>query len=399
MGRLTPDGDRSALSAVTELARQAVRPPSPEQVERGLRTLRARLAAAGVRRHAGWRLALGAAVILVLTIGLWGAPALRNRWSPAPPPVALDWIEGGTLLDGGYLSESGHTGIRLSFNEGSTFALAPGTRGRLREVSSVGARFAIEEGEAGFQITPNVARRWSVEAGPFLVTVKGTVFKVSWDPASERFELVLRRGHVVVDGPAAGGGIPLRAGQRLVVVLPRGQVLITDDAATDDSGPRAPTAAPVAAPPIKRAASRPTVAIASAPPAAAGRTEPRRWAELLAAGRWDQILAEADRDGSDAVLKTAASEDLLALADAARYRRRIDLARAALLAERRRFPNSTRALDALFLLGRVEELSPGGAARALADYDAYLARAPRGPYAAEALGRKTILMKGLAHGP
>jgi len=398
MGKLTPDGGRSALSAVTELARQAVRPPSPEQVERGLRTLRARLAAAGARRHAGWRLALGAAVILVLAIGLWGAPALRNRWSPAPPPVALDWIEGGTLLDGGYLSESGHTGIRLSFNEGSTFVLAPGTRGRLREVSSVGARFAIEEGEAGFQITPNVARRWSVEAGPFRVTVKGTVFKVSWDPASERFELVLRRGHVVVDGPSAGGGIPLRGGQRLVVVLPRGQVLITDDAAADESGPRAPAAQPVAAPPVKHAAPRPAVAIASVPPAA-GRSEPRRWTELLAAGRWDQILAEADRDGTDAVLKTAASEDLLALADAARYRRRIDLARAALLAQRRRFPNSARALDALFLLGRVEELSPGGAARALADYDAYLARAPRGPYAAEALGRKTILMKGLAHGP
>jgi len=141
MGRLTPEGDRSALSAVTELARDSVRPPSPEHIERGLRTLRARLAASRARRHAGWRLSLGAAVILLLVIGLWGAPALRSRWAPAQPAVALDWIEGGTLLDGGYLSESGHAGIRLSFNEGSTFVLAPGTRGRLREVSSVGARF------------------------------------------------------------------------------------------------------------------------------------------------------------------------------------------------------------------------------------------------------------------
>ncbi len=73
----------------------------------------------------------------------------------------------------------------------------------------------------------------------------------------------------------------------------------------------------------------------------------------------------------------------------------MDLARAALLAQRRRFPGSPRALDALFLLGRVEELSPDGAARAIAFYDDYLARAPRGGYAAEALGRKMILTNDL----
>ena len=89
----------------------------------------------------------------------------------------------------------------------------------------------------------------------------------------------------------------------------------------------------------------------------------------------------------EASLNKASSEDLFALADAARYRRRPDLALAALLAERRRFPNAPRALDALFLLGRVEE-SRGGESRALAWYEEYLVRAPTGAYAAEALGRK-----------
>jgi hypothetical protein len=79
---------------------------------------------------------------------------------------------------------------------------------------------------------------------------------------------------------------------------------------------------------------------------------------------------------------------LFALADAARYRRRVDLARAALLAQRRRFPGSPRAL---FLLGRVEEARGGGMAQAIRWYDEYLAQAPMGAYAAEALGRKMTI--------
>jgi TolA-binding protein len=96
-----------------------------------------------------------------------------------------------------------------------------------------------------------------------------------------------------------------------------------------------------------------------------------------------------------ATLDKASSDDLLALADAARYRRRMDLARDALLAERRRFPDSPRALDAAFLLGRVEEASDSGIRRALEWYDAYLMRAPTGTYASEALGRKMTLTSKL----
>jgi len=92
-----------------------------------------------------------------------------------------------------------------------------------------------------------------------------------------------------------------------------------------------------------------------------------------------------------ATLESASSDDLLALADAARYRRRTDLARDALLAERRRFPGSPHALDAAFLLGRVEEASDQGLARAIQWYDEYLMRAPTGTYASEALGRKMTL--------
>ena len=64
-------------------------------------------------------------------------------------------------------------------------------------------------------------------------------------------------------------------------------------------------------------------------------------------------------------------------------------------AERRRFPASPRALDAIFLLGRVEESGEHGTARAIAYYDEYLALVPSGAYAAEALGRKMTLANEL----
>ena len=397
--------DDSALSALVELSRNAVRPPSEAQLELGLIELRERVGEVRSRGRAWRRMSLlGGAAALLFVAGVWGVSVLRNNWMTSGP-VAVDRIEGGALLDGGYLSESGHAGIGVFFNEGSSFVLAPGTRGRLRELSKDGARFAIEDGAASFQITPNAARRWSVEAGPFLVTVKGTVFKVAWDPSSERFELLLRRGRVVVNGPVAGGAIPLRAGQHLIIVLPRAETLITEEPSgepsenspEDEAARRSPPSeapAGATAPNAKHPSTRTNMA---GPPArlVASTSVGRRWAELLAAGHWDRILADVDREGIDATLGSASSEDLLALADAARYRRRGDLARAALLAQRRRFPGSARALDALFLLGRVEELSPDGAARAIAFYDDYLARAPRGGYAAEALGRKMILTNDL----
>jgi len=108
----------------------------------------------------------------------------------------------------------------------------------------------------------------------------------------------------------------------------------------------------------------------------------------LAAGELDRVLADAERRGVGTVLAQAPEAELAALADAARYRRRGELARRALLAERARFPRSSRARDAAFLLGRIEEDRSGGGPRALEWYDRYLEEAPTGAFASEALGRK-----------
>jgi hypothetical protein len=326
------------------------------------------------------------------------SPIRARLTAPAAPPLTCE-IEGGTVIEGGYLRESDSAGIKLLFNEGSKIVLTPGTRGRLRAVGNEGARVAIDHGTASFQVTPSNDRHWWVEVGPFLVAVKGTVFTVSWDPSSERFALSLRNGHVVVSGPLTGGDIALRAGQRLSVNLPQAETLITEDkpetsTVDDAAGASVPHVAIQPLPSPQSAVGGSSAVNESDVPSNGSSSRldgKRRWADLLASGHWDGILADVERVGVKTTLDKASSEDLFSLATAARYRRRTDLARDALLAVRRRFADSPRSLDALFLLGRVEDSREGGEIRAIEWYDEYLALAAVGTYAAEALGRKMIL--------
>jgi TolA-binding protein len=247
---------------------------------------------------------------------------------------------------------------------------------------------------------PGSNRHWSVEVGPFLVTVKGTIFNIAWDPSGERFELKLKKGKVLVSGPVSGGDLSLRAGQRLVVNLAKAETVITDEQVAESAHGGADTSTVLVERPVapmpSLAETNPSGSNRSPAPISSGITKvdaSRRWVDELARGHWDRILEDVERAGLEASLNSASSADLFALADAARYRRRPDLARAALLAERRRFPDSSRALDAVFLLGRVEESRANGTARAITWYDEYLSKAPSGAYAAEALGRKMTLTR------
>jgi hypothetical protein len=122
---------------------------------------------------------------------------------------------------------------------------------------------------------------------------------------------------------------------------------------------------------------------------------PRSWPAALAVGELDSILRDAERRGLARCLAEASGEELSALADAARYRRRDSVAKQALLAQRSRFPGSARALDSAFLLGRLEEMHEGGRSKALSWYQRYLEEAPSGAYASEALGRQMIVTQDL----
>jgi hypothetical protein len=110
---------------------------------------------------------------------------------------------------------------------------------------------------------------------------------------------------------------------------------------------------------------------------------------MLAEGRSADVVRSAEVAGIDTSLATRPESDVTALADAARYEHRIDLAKRAYLAIRSRFPSLDCGRDAAFFLGRILEInSPNESANW---YARYRAESSTGNYVPEALGREMLL--------
>jgi TolA-binding protein len=276
----------------------------------------------------------------------------------------------------------------------------PSTRARVVEVGRRGARLRLEDGRAHVQVAHRPGADWQIQAGDFTIHVHGTAFLVAWNPSQSRLDVAMESGVVSVDGPGAGETLLLRAGESLSAlssgsrVVTRAQAKVASRVPADgdlNAGrgavavrpaqePNADLNAPVEGP-------LPTAPMPRRLPGAAAP-----WSERLADGEAAAILAEAQRRGIAGVLAGASSEDLAALADAARFRKQDQLARRVLLAQRRRFPGTLRAEEALFLLGRLADDAGGRASDAFAWYERYLRDAPSGAYAAEAMGRMMLAL-------
>jgi hypothetical protein len=389
-----PDGELGPrAAALTALARGSLGGPSAGAHERGFAAVRARLD----RRRQRWAWSFGAlwlagaatAAVLLFPRGVQhtGAPSAE----PEGPPLALR-VEGGALAADGAIQAAPGTKPALRFADGTKIAFEPGSKGRLASVDGRGAHVAIADGSALVDVVPRPRARWTVDAGPFTIHVHGTVFMAAWNAAEGRLDVRLDRGSISVDGPLATGTIAMHTGQRLTVATRDSRVLLRPIADDEPAAPvrvapaRVPAQPPGLAPPppaavTSRAVERPARAA-------------RSWSVALASGDFATIVAEAERDLRH-VLGSASSEDLAAVADAARYQRRDDLARHALEAQRQRFQGSSRAADAAFFMGRLDESGGGGLVRALHWYDRYLEEAPNGSYAAEALGRRMIALREL----
>ncbi|WP_437324919.1 tetratricopeptide repeat protein [Sorangium sp. So ce381] len=175
-------------------------------------------------------------------------------------------------------------------------------------------------------------------------------------------------------GGAAAAGAPVSVGAPAMAGAPVavGAPAMAAPVATDPMATLAPASAAVRAP--------------AAPAPASGSCS-----EHVVRGDFAGAIAVAEARGVDATIAASPLPEIAALADAARYTGRNDLARRALLAERSRFPGSPEARSAAFLLGRIAEA--GSPAAAIDWYDRYLAESPAGSLAAEALGRKMIVLR------
>jgi ferric-dicitrate binding protein FerR (iron transport regulator) len=309
-------------------------------------------------------------------------------------------IDGGHVERGGSIQPDSSSQPRLRFSDGSEVVLETAAKASLGSVDSQGARLSVAEGSAHIDVAHKPRARWLFDAGPFLITVTGTAFTLRWKPAEEQLDVRMERGTVEVTGPLSDGAILLRAGQHLIIRVRQRETRIVDleDHAVAGSEPPANDGAPVAdqdrpgsVAPRNAAESR--LAQSAAMRANQG-TANRDWGGQLASGDSEGIVRQAEHMGLEACLAQSDSADLASLADAARYGRHDDIARKALLAQRHRFPLSTAARDASFLLGRLDETEQNLPA-AIEWYDRYLAENPAGTYASEALGRKMTLAQRL----
>ena len=322
---------------------------------------------------------VGCAVVAGV-VGFWARPRLEGH----EPQTLTYTVDGDAPPQGGSIAAEISAEPVLSFSDGTRVQLAPHAHARVVDLNRHGARIALAEGKANVEVAHRPGAQWFFEAGPFLITVHGTAFSLGWSARSARLEVQMRSGVVSVTGPVSGGEIVLRGGQTLSLSLHEDE---TPKPATDRQGPA-----------LEPASSAAVTTQTNGPGDMAARTSGKApsgldWTAKLADGQAAAIVADAKRRGIADVLTASGSEDIAALADAARFERNEGLARRALLAQRHRFPGTGRAAEASFLLGRIDDRSDVSSTRALAWYDRYLSEAPAGAYVSEALGRKMMVLE------
>jgi len=394
--------DLSAPAAqLVELAQEELGEMSARRRAEGFAKLTARRSPGKRRMRFVMSFAAMLAVAALVLIG--------RRWLGLQQAGALSYaVEGGRIDPTGAIEANGTAEPTLRFSDGTEVAFLAGARGRVRSVDEHGARIALM-GKAKVEVVHWRGSHWLFDAGPFLITVKGTAFTAEWRDAEERLEVVLKTGAVAVSGPLSDEAITLRAGQRLIISTREKEVVIRDiDSMAEASAaasvsPWSPggTAenAQIAPPPqpelpLAEKTARRSAPSTTTPAPSALAPEASNWTAELAAGHFATILQQAEQRGLETSLAEVSSDDLAALADAARYSRREDVARRALAAQRRRFPKSARANDAAFLLGRLEETAQHPEL-ALAWYERCLSESPHGTYTSEALGRKMTVVQRL----
>jgi FecR protein len=271
---------------------------------------------------------------------------------------------------------------RLVFDDGSGVALAPGSRARVAATTATGAEVVLEQGRARVRVQHHDRTRWMVDAGPFAVHVTGTEFLVAWAADAEMLDVWMKQGRVEVAGPVLGEALVLSAGQHLRARLKDSTVQIDADPEPSDAVNPPPASSMLVVPGVQGEAAGPTTA------APAGPT----WPKLVTSGDYARVLREADAEGVGHALASRPLPDLRALGDAARYAGSSAVAKRAYGAIRTRFASSGEARTAAFLLGRVAEEQDHATVDAVRWYDTYMAEAPGGAFAGDALGRKMVLL-------
>ena len=257
-----------------------------EQVDSGAeararRQLLAHVAAAKAPRPR-WHYGFGAACAAVATAAVLFLAVPGSR----PEPLRF-WIEERTgHVDEWVTARDAEQSLR--FSDGSSVVAAPHTTTRVMQISSEGAHLTLERGHLDAHVVHRDVSRWQVAAGPFVVHVTGTRFRVSWDPQTEKLVVKVTEGKVEVTGDGrpkheltAGSVLELSAGAQLQSALL----------------PEPPKAAPSAEPSLEAAA--PEAARDEDEVLGARKPVERKvdFRELSTAGHYREALAAVEHQG------------------------------------------------------------------------------------------------------
>jgi transmembrane sensor len=341
-----------------------------EDVERSrdARTRRQLLARLGTSKgpRRRWHYALVAACVSVTAaLFFWAAPGARQE------PLRF-WVE----ERAGHVDEwvtARDAEQSLRFSDGSSLVAGPHTTTRVMQVTSDGAHLTLERGQIDAHVVHRDASRWQVAAGPYMVHVTGTRFRVSWDPQTEKLAVKVSEGKVEVTGDG-GSKHELTAGSVLELSANAAAGVHSAPRRDEPKATNMPAAEPSARDEDELLAARKT----------AERKPDFR--ELSTAGHYREALAAVEQQGFAASCESLGARDLLTLGSTARLAGRADRAREAYLATRRRFPNSAEAGISAFSLGRLAS-DAGRASDATGWFSRYLTEQPGGPLAREAAGR------------
>jgi len=371
------------LDGLGQLARDGFSNEVPELTHAaGKRELRAALSQLSEKPRAQRRpifVGLAAAALLAATI----AVVMLRPTAPEPLGFEVD----PKVAQGPYLQPpmSGPP-AQVRFTDGTRMLLEPGTRARIATTTTKGAELVLERGHAELHVVHKPGARWSFDAGPYRVAVTGTRFTVDWLADEERLEVVVTEGSVLVQAAGQQEGVGVIAGQRLVATARDRRFELAPIAGGNEPTPPAAQAPKPAMDPVRP--------LDSSQPASAAIEE--SWSKRVAAGDFSSVVKAAQAQGIDGVLGQAPLSDLVALADAARYTGNTTVAEGALRAQRNRFAASSQARAAAFLMGRIAEDQKHDSGSALIWYDTYLKESPQGAFAAEALGRRLVLLERTA---
>ncbi|HVR20631.1 MAG TPA: tetratricopeptide repeat protein, partial [Polyangiaceae bacterium] len=281
---------------------------------------------------------------------------------------------------------------RLRFSDDSVVEVAKGSQVRIAETTRRGARVLLERGTASVHVAHRDQTDWTFVAGPCEVLVTGTRFDLKWDPATELFELRLREGSIEVQTPLSPARVVMRAGQELRADLAQRRMTTSD---IETAPPRDAPAVQADAPVPTAVATQAAPVLGDVKPQAPPAGAPISWSKLVAEGQFKTVLAQAETRGIGRCVASCSAADLSALADAARYTGRTELAEQSLQALRSRFTGESAARGAAFLLGRLRE-TRGSSGDAKTWYERYLAESPGGSYASEALAGKMRTVRAVS---